>query len=377
MPASFLQTTPAPTDTWPREPHASSTCAGASAGTAASTAMDKEEQEERERRRAQRAKTPPAIPGYELLRIIGKGAYGEVWLARERTGEYRAIKVVWREDFKHPELYEQELIGTLLYEPLSQGTYGLVPILQVGHHEQEYFFCVMELADHSNSGSITDPETYRPRTLQSVMNSYGRRPIPLDPVLGVGIHLAHGLARLHDAGLTHCDIKPSNIVYVRDVPSLTDAGMVSPPGKRTCSGTEGYIPPEGPGSKQADIYALALVLYEMATGCDRHDFPTLPVGLPEGNERWLDFNRIICAAADPVPTRRRITSATQLGRRLEALRHPPVFLKSQQKRWDFRPWLAALAVAALLAFLLVNWLMPDGYIGRMPHAWDVLMGNHR
>ncbi len=351
MPAHKPTTPPAPTQPWPREEGASGLPAALTSAVA-----EGDERRERERHRRERAQTPPEVPGHELLRVIGRGAYGEVWLGRAQTGEYRAVKVVWREDFKHPEFYEQELSGTRLYQPLSLNNYGLVPVLQIGQQGREYFYCVMELADDTSTGTISDPATYSPRSLQSVMNSYGRRPIPLDPALGAGVHLAHGLARLHEAGLTHCDIKPSNIVYLQGLPRLTDAGMVSHAGTRTCSGTEGYIPPEGPGSKQADIYALALVLYEMATGCDRHDFPTLPAGLPEGNERWLTFNRIICAAADPTPARRRITSAMQLGRRLEALRHPLVFLKPKPEKkplWQYMAWVAAAMLLALV-YQIVN-----------------------
>ncbi len=334
----------------------------------------------RELRRQRRAEVPPEVPGHELLRVIGKGAYGEVWLARAKSGGYHAVKVVWREDFRHGEFYEQELLGTRFYEPLSRDNYGLVPILMVGQHEregQEYFYCVMELADDSNSRSITDPATYRPRTLQNAMSRYGRRSIPLDPVLGTGVHLAHGLCCLHDAGLTHGDIKPSNIVFIHSQPRLTDAGMVSPPGKLRYAGTTGYIPPEGAGSKQADVYALAMVLYEMATGYDRLEFPSLPPGLPEGNERWLAFNRILCAAADPVHSRRSITSALQLGRRLEALRHPRVFpppesLPHRLATLALRalPWLVA---AVMLALLAAWFLLPEGVLSRLPEAWEWLM----
>jgi len=39
------------------------------------------------------------IPDYTLIKRIGSGAYGEVWLAQSVTGAYRAVKIVWREDF--------------------------------------------------------------------------------------------------------------------------------------------------------------------------------------------------------------------------------------------------------------------------------------
>ncbi len=373
---------------WPREVHAAWNGGNeaedhANRAPSAPATEAAAEHRERELRRRLRALTPPEIPGHKMLCIIGRGAYGEVWLARAETNTFHAVKVVWREDFNHPELYHQEYAGTCLYEPLSRHNYGLVPILQVGHHEQDYFFCVMELADATDPHAATTPEEYHPRTLHSVMSRHRRRPIPLDQVIGAGLHLAHGLARLHEAGLTHGDIKPSNIVYIQEQPRLADAGMVARPGQNHHSGTVGYIPPEGAGSKQADVYALAMVLYEMATGRDRHDFPSLPTTLPEGNERWLAFNRIICAAADPSPRRRGITTAMQLGHRLEALRHPPVFRPHRSigtgvaSEWlpHFPPrFLYLTATLLLLLFLAATFLLPEGFPERLFQAWRVLMG---
>jgi len=85
-------------------------------------------------------------------------------------------------------------------------------------------------------------------------------------------------------------------------------------GQQTFVGTEGFVPPEGPGSGQADIYSLGKVLYEMATGKDRLQFPELPDLLPEGTNRkhWVALNEVICNICDPKLSKRTINTAGKL-----------------------------------------------------------------
>src|SRR5437879_13397515 len=91
-----------------------------------------------------------SVPDHELLLLISHGAYGEVWLARNALGAYRAVKVVYRKDFEDSRPFEREFSGIQKFEPISRSHEGLVNILQVGRHE-DYFYYVMELADAASA----------------------------------------------------------------------------------------------------------------------------------------------------------------------------------------------------------------------------------
>ena len=87
-----------------------------------------------------------SIPDYELLRSIGHGAYGEVWLARNVTGSFVALKVVSRAAFDYDRPFEREFEGIKRFEPISRSDPSQVAILHVGRGEG-FFYYVMELAD--------------------------------------------------------------------------------------------------------------------------------------------------------------------------------------------------------------------------------------
>src|SRR5438445_1750085 len=88
----------------------------------------------------------PDILDHQLLKKIGDGSYGEVWLARSAVGTLRAVKIVWRKTFWHAHPFEREFKGIQKFEPISRSHEGLVDILQIGRGEG-YFYYVMELAD--------------------------------------------------------------------------------------------------------------------------------------------------------------------------------------------------------------------------------------
>ena len=237
---------------------------------------------------------PPLIPDHELLRRIGLGSYGEVWLARNVMGTHRAVKVVYRDTFDNARPFEREVSGIQKFEPVSRSHDGLVDVLQIGRNDAAgYFYYVMELADDAGREQEKggegerenllpagfppfSPARYTPRTLATELETRGR--LPFEECLTLFLSLSSALGHLHKHGLIHRDIKPSNIIFVKGLAKLADIGLVAEAGQATSYvGTEGYIPPEGPGTRQADIFSLGKLFYELSTGLDRTKFPTLPI----------------------------------------------------------------------------------------------------
>jgi serine/threonine protein kinase len=268
----------------------------------------------------------PTIPDHELLHLIGRGSYGEVWLARTALGSLRAVKVVYRKSFDHDRPYEREFEGLKKFEPFSHARESQVDIFHVGRNDAAgFFYYIMELADPGEmkneegrmqkeqparsttpiSSLFIHPSSlaqYTPRTLKHDLRTRGA--LPVTEGVQIALSLTRALEHLHAHGLVHRDIKPSNIIFVKGVPKLADIGLVtSVDATRSFVGTDGYIPSEGPGTPQADIYSLGKVLYELVTGKDRLEFPELPADwrTRADFDRLLEFNEILTKACDAEP----------------------------------------------------------------------------
>lgn len=232
-----------------------------------------------------------------------------MWLARSVTGLYRAVKIVYRARFEEDEPYEREFRGLKEFAAVSAEAGELLSVLHVGKNDAVgFFYYVMELADDLNTGRQIDPERYVPRTLDQVRKQRGR--FAAEPALDLGVALATALAALHDRGLVHRDVKPSNIIFVGGVPKFADIGLVrSAKYADDCPslvGNTAYMPYDLPGDRSADVFGLGKILYELCTGRNRKDFPSLPpeFGTWPDRKALLELNEIVLQACDSNPASR-------------------------------------------------------------------------
>jgi hypothetical protein len=150
----------------------------------------------------QRAARGKDIPDHTLLRCVGRGGYGEVWLARDSIGGYHAVKIVYRKKFAKPEPYEREFRGITHFAPLSRSHPGLVHILHVGRNDlRGCFYYIMEAADDEMSGAKIQPDRYEPKNLAGEIARRGR--LPVRECVQLALDLASALEFLHQKKLIH------------------------------------------------------------------------------------------------------------------------------------------------------------------------------
>jgi serine/threonine protein kinase len=252
----------------------------------------------------------PDVPDYELFSPpFGHGAYGKVWMVRNAVGQLQALKAVYLSNFKNNrDPYEREFSGIRRYKPVSDKHPGLLRVDFVSRMKSAgYFYYVMELGDAAEPGWERDLSKYQPRDLASEQQRSPGKKLPVRECVRIGRALAEALDFLHRQGLTHRDIKPRNIIFVNNQPKLADVGLMSeihPPDREATSvGTPGYMPPapEPPGTQQADIYALGMVLYVLSTGHSPAAFPEISTTLvnTHGIEDFFALNSVLVKACHP------------------------------------------------------------------------------
>ena len=239
---------------------------------------------------------------FRVLREIGSGAHGNVYLAEGQSGRF-ALKVCPRpETPERQQDWERERRGWKLLAGIPRHP-GIVRLLASGDDPGGgAFWVAMELADPEEPGAGAGD--YRPLTLASVASA--ETALPLLKCLSIGIRLASALEHLQRHHLLHRDVKPGNVLFVDGRPVIADAGLVVDVREAaSIVGTPGYVPPENHGSPQGDVFSLGRTLWRIATGRPPEEAGSAPCAEADTSDPdFRDFLAIIEKAMSVVPERR-------------------------------------------------------------------------
>ena len=196
---------------------------------------------------------PPAVvPGYTILRRLGEGAFGSVWLARElNTGKQVSIKF-----YTHRRGLDWSLLNREVEKlAVLYTSRNIISLIDVGWDSDPPYY-IMEylpngsLAEFLGNGSLPVPEAVR-----------------------IAKSVATALVHAHGSGILHCDLKPANVLLDADYePRLCDFGQSRLSDEQyPALGTLFYMAPEQADLKAVpdarwDVYALGALLYHMLCG---------------------------------------------------------------------------------------------------------------
>jgi serine/threonine protein kinase len=256
------------------------------------------------------------LDGYRLIRPIGSGGFGEVWLCQsDAIGDFRALKFIPATSTGHLEkefdsICKYRAAATQLRSP------SLMPIEHVNRRSDGLFY-IMPLSDGYGVQDPTHEEWY-PLTMAAILE--GRRSestwFTSEEIRNLITPILQALQLLSDAGLVHRDVKPENILFVNSLPCLGDISLL---GKDTSNltqrGTPGYSAPSWfvESGGHPDMYGSAMTLYAILTGnppdkMGRAAFRWPPQGEQSlsatEREAWLMMHRAIRRAVEDRPAER-------------------------------------------------------------------------
>jgi serine/threonine-protein kinase len=209
----------------------------------------------------------PDIGKYHILELVGEGAMGVVYKARDSVLDRTvAVKVmndaIARQDELRTRFLREAQAAASLQHP------NVVSIYDLGEVDG-HLYIAMEFVQGAD--------------LEALMEQHD--PLSLQEKLDIVIDILTGLSFAHKRGIVHRDIKPANIRIAEDGRAkLMDFGVAHLTSSQLTStgaslGTPVYMSPEqitgGKATPATDLFAVGAVLYELLTGCKPFDSPTL------------------------------------------------------------------------------------------------------
>lgn len=201
---------------------------------------------------------PPEMRDYRIVRWLGEGGMGTVYLAEDRKLRRPvALKFLRQDSFAGEEavarFHHEARTAAALDHP------NVCTIYQINESSGQTFIAMAYL----------DGMTLRERMSSG--------PLSVEEVVSIGLQVARGLAHAHEKGVVHRDIKPSNIMFSGSGPvKIMDFGLARSGDRSTITrtgtrmGTAGYMSPEQMRGERVDlptdVWALGVVIHEMLTG---------------------------------------------------------------------------------------------------------------
>lgn len=257
------------------------------------------------------------LDGYELGPVLGKGAMGTVYRARQLSLERTvAVKVMASDLVGQPEFVLRFRREAAALAALQH--HNVVAIIDQGNVGPHYYF-VMEFVDGP-----------------TLRRELSKKAVDLTTGYDYAIQLGRGLAYAHGKGIVHRDLKPENVLLADDGVSgrtakicdfgladilFSDRSYVNLTGSRISMGTVNYMAPEqrqdaGRVDQRADVFSYGVLVYELLTG-------ELPIGrFPAPSEKHPAVDRridpVVMRALDPDP-RRRYPFVKEMLERIESI----------------------------------------------------------
>ncbi|NJM52708.1 MAG: serine/threonine protein kinase [Blastocatellia bacterium] len=259
---------------------------------------------------------PQTIGPYHLLKKLGRGAFGEVWLAEKKSSLVTAQFAL-----KFPSDYDIELESIRREAGLWQKASGhpnILPLIEANVYDGQ----AVIVSEYVKDGSL---EVW-------LKNNGGKSPSQ-EKAVEIMNGILDGLEHLHNRRIIHRDLKPANILMQEGKPRLTDFGVskiLKDEGNTTknISGTVAYMSPEaleGKRNFQSDLWSAAVIFYQMLTGYMPFQTPDQvslmlsivtkqPFELPPNvKDKWSEFFKI---ALNKKPDLR-LQSASQMKQAME------------------------------------------------------------
>ena len=251
------------------------------------------------------------IGPYSLLQKIGRGAFGEVWLAEEKTfiSSHRVALKLPNEQDVDLEAIRQE---ATVWEEVK-GHPNILPIIKADIVDEQIYIA----SEYAPDGSLS-----------KWLKLQGGKAPTVELAVRMTRGILSGLAHLHSKGIVHRDLKPENILLQADTPRIADFGIArliqSTSNSTTATGTPAYMAPEcfyGTRSERTDLWAVGVIFHLLLTG--KQPFPqpdqvsvmnAIINGSPEIESAIPSyFQRIIATALARDPIARYAAASDMLG----------------------------------------------------------------